>query len=129
MLTFEQLNVYSLMNHHGHAPQQVHLFTYEELKAELVVLPPGTTLEWHRHADRDELFDVLEGEGVFHIEEKEFHGGPGKSVLVHAGVRHLLRNDGDVPWIVRSTLHERLTPRHIGRLIARAVRQRLGMVS
>ena len=128
MLAFEQLNVYSLANRNGPTPQRVHLFACEELKAELVVLPPSTTLEWQSYANRDELFDVLEGEGVFQIEDREFRGGPGKSVLVHAGVRHLLHNDGEKPWIVRSTLHERLSPRHIGRLIARAVRERLGMV-
>lgn len=128
MLEFEQLNIYSVANPNSPSPQQVHLFTIEELEAELFILPPGGTTEWHSHANKDEILDVLEGQGVFEIEEKQIRGGSGKSVMVHAGVRHRLHNDSTAPWLVRSTSHQRLTARDIGKLIARAVRQRLGMV-
>jgi quercetin dioxygenase-like cupin family protein len=128
MINFEQLNVYSWVNHHGREPQQVHLFHHEELKAELVVLPPGATKEWQGQANCDELFDVLAGQGTFHIEGQEFCGGPGKSVLVYAGAQHSLQNHGAEAWILRVTYHERLSPRHIGKLIARTIRKRLGIV-
>jgi quercetin dioxygenase-like cupin family protein len=127
MVGFEQLNVYGLANLQSKTLQHVHLFARDELKAELILLPPGAEETWHSHEDSDELFDVLAGEGTFWVEEKEFQGGPGKSVYVKAGVRHRLTNDGDRAWLVRSTQHQRLSPRHFGVLLKRAIRARLGL--
>lgn len=125
MSGFEQLNVYGLANLKSTQPQHVHLFRHEELNAQLIVLPPGTEVCFHSHTGGDEVLDVLEGEGLFAVEEKEFRGGPGKSVYVAAGTRHALRNDGEGMWLVRSTVRERLTPRDFGKLLRRSIRARL----
>jgi quercetin dioxygenase-like cupin family protein len=124
---FKQLNVYGMINRQSTSPQHIHLFTHEELKAELLVLPPGTSGEWHTHTHCDELFDVLEGQGTFLVEDRVFNGSPGKSVLVEAGVRHQLCNNGDVTWVVRVTCHERLYPRRVKKLVGRSIRRRLGI--
>jgi quercetin dioxygenase-like cupin family protein len=127
MNSFEQLNVYGFANLQSKAAQQVHLFAHEELQATLLVLPPGTDLDWHQHEDSDELLDVVEGEGSIGIGDREFRGGPGKSVYVKAGVVHRLKNDSETFWLVRSTSRERLYPRHFGKLLKRAIRARLKM--
>ena len=128
MPQFEQLNINGYKNVRSSSPQYVSLFECEELKAAMVIMPPGSEGEWHVHENSHELFDVIEGEGTFLIEEREFTGAPGKSVLVPAGIRHKLHNHGEVPWVVRITYQERIYPRHIGKLIARSIRKRFGLV-
>jgi mannose-6-phosphate isomerase-like protein (cupin superfamily) len=127
MPQFEQLNIHSYKNPNTSSPQHVHLFECEELKAELVILPPGASGDWHVHENAHELFDVIEGQGTFLAGDREFNGGPGKCVLIPAGVRHTLRNDGNTPWVLRITYQERFYPRHIGKLLGRAIRKRLGL--
>lgn len=120
-----QLNIHSFRNRNSHGIQSVSLFQHEEIHAQMVVVPPGGTIAVHTHHDQDELFDVVEGEGVFTMGELEFAGLPGKCVFVEAGTAHSLRNPHDVPWVLRVTFHERLGVRHIGRLLKRAVRRKL----
>ncbi|MBX3001028.1 MAG: cupin domain-containing protein [Caldilineaceae bacterium] len=125
---FQQLNIHAHQNRHSTSPQYVDLFACEELKAAVIYMPPGSEGEWHVHENSHELFDVVEGEGIFCIEDREFIGAPGKSVLVPAGVRHKLHNRSQQRWTVRVTFQERIYPRHIGKLIVRAIRKRLGIV-
>jgi mannose-6-phosphate isomerase-like protein (cupin superfamily) len=124
---FEQLNIHSFRNANSKTVQQVRLFECEELKAELVILPPGSGGEWHSHADSHELFDVLEGAGTFYVADRQFPGRSGKSVLVPAGVAHRLHNDGEDPWVLRVTYQKRIGVRHIGKLMLRSIRQQLGI--
>lgn len=126
MPQFEQLNIHGFKNTRTTTPQYVDLFECEELKAAVVIMPPGSEGEWHVHENSHELFDVVEGEGTFFVEDREFLGAPGKSVLVPAGTRHRLSNQGEANWILRITYQERIYPRHIGKLVARAIRKRLG---
>jgi mannose-6-phosphate isomerase-like protein (cupin superfamily) len=124
---FEQLNIYGLANLKSKVPQYVHLFAYDEFTAQLIVVPSGTTVEWHEHTHSDEVLDVIEGEGTFGVGDRQFCGGPGKSVYVKAGVRHLLRNDSRSVWVVRSTCREQVRPRDIGKILRRAIRSRLNL--
>lgn len=127
MNEFEQLNFYGLANLNTRVPQHVHLFAFEELKAQLIVVPPGTAVGPHLHAAQDEVLDVIAGEGLIQIGDREFRGSFGKSVCIKAGVSHGLVNDAEALWILRSTCRERLGPRDIGMLIRRAIRNRLGL--
>jgi mannose-6-phosphate isomerase-like protein (cupin superfamily) len=126
MSHFEQLNIHGYKNLRSTAPQYIDLFACEELKAAMLLMPPRSEGEWHVHENSHELFDVVEGEGTFLIQDHTVAGAPGKSILVPAGVRHKLHNPGDAPWIVRITFQERIYPRHIGKLIARSIRKRFG---
>ena len=62
-----QLNVYSFRNQNTDTIQNVKLFEAEEMRAYLVVMPPGSTIDTHVHANTNELFDVVEGEGQFTV--------------------------------------------------------------
>jgi mannose-6-phosphate isomerase-like protein (cupin superfamily) len=119
-----QLNIHSFRNPHSHQIQSVSLFRHDELHAQMVVVPPGENIGDHIHGDQDELFDVIEGQGVFTVGELEFAGLPGKCVFVEAGTPHSLQNPYDEPWVLRVTYHERLGLRHIGRLINRTIRRK-----
>lgn len=122
-----QLNIHSYKNLRSRSVQTVSLFDHEELRAELVVLPPGATVERHQHTNCHELFDVIEGEGAFLVGERRFPGGPGKCIFVPAGEAHSLHNEGDTPWVLRVTYQEQLGARHLGRWVRRTLQRKLGI--
>lgn len=119
------LNVYSYRNARTRDVQLVRLFRGEEMHAYLLVVPPGAMIERHIHENKHELFDVLEGEGIFEVEGRRIAGTPGKCVFVPAGSAHSLHNESDALWTVRVTCHDRVYPRHLGKLLARAIQKRL----
>lgn len=127
--SFGELNVHAYEPHCPETVQLTQLFAHEELRAEMVFLPPGAQIALHRHENAHELFDVVQGQGKFVVDGVEFPGGPGKCVLVRAGTSHSICNDGEEPWMIRVTYQERIYPRHIGKLVGRAIRKRLGLIS
>ena len=63
----------------------------------IIDFAPGRLLEPHVHADEDDAFYILEGELTFLLDDGDVAAPAGTFVLVPPGVRHGLRNDGDVP--------------------------------
>ena len=124
---FGELNIHAYQPHRPEEVVLTRLFDHEELRAELVVLPPHSVLPLHSHANVHELFDVIDGQGTFLIDGIDFPGPAGKCVFVKAGTPHALRNDSDQPWTVRVTCQQRLYARHAGMLVGRAIRKRLGL--
>jgi quercetin dioxygenase-like cupin family protein len=120
-----QLNVYSFRNQNTDTIQNVKLFEAEELRAYLVVMPPGSTIEMHAHANTNELFDVVEGEGQFNVDGRTFRGSSGKCVFVPAGIPHSIHNDSDGHWTLRVTYQECIYPRHIGKIVKRSIKKKL----
>jgi quercetin dioxygenase-like cupin family protein len=62
---------------------------------DLVVLPPGTTIGSHEHGDDEELYVVIEGEGVMTLDGRSFAVTAGDVVANPPRGRHGLRNDSD----------------------------------
>jgi quercetin dioxygenase-like cupin family protein len=118
-----QLNVFSFRNPNTDTIQNVRLFEHEELRAFLVVMPPGATIEAHSHADSHELFDVVEGAGTFTVDGRTFRGDSGKCVFVPAGVPHSIHNDSDTLWTLRVTYQECVRPRSFGKIVKRSLRK------
>jgi len=54
-----------------------------------VDLPPGGGLPPHRH-DHLDVFTVVAGGGLVHLDQEAFDLGPGDAAVVPAGVRHYL---------------------------------------
>jgi quercetin dioxygenase-like cupin family protein len=118
-----QLNVFSFRNPNTDTIQNVRLFEHEELRAWLVVMPPGATIETHSHANSHELFDVVEGTGTFTVDGRTFRGDSGKCVFVPAGVPHSIHNDSDTLWTLRVTYQECVRPRSFGKIVKRSLRK------
>jgi quercetin dioxygenase-like cupin family protein len=125
LLQSGQLNVFSFRNAHTRDIQLVRLFHGEEMHAYLLVVPPGAAIERHTHENKHELFDVLEGQGLFEVEGRHIAGTTGRCVFVPAGSAHSLHNDSDTLWTLRITCQERVYPRHFGKLVSRAIRKRV----
>jgi len=57
------------------------------------VLPPGASIGIHAHGDNEELYLVLQGEGIMHLDGEEFPVKEGSVVLNRPGGTHGLRNE------------------------------------
>jgi quercetin dioxygenase-like cupin family protein len=125
--SFGELNINAYQPHQPEGVVLTRLFDHEELRAELVVLPPHSSVPLHTHDHAHELFDVIDGQGTFLVNGVDFPGPAGKCVFVKAGTPHAMRNDSDQPWTVRVTYQQRIYARHAGKLVGRAIRKRLGL--
>ncbi len=59
------------------------------------VLPPGTSIGLHTHGRDEEIYLVLAGEGLMHLDGREFRVRPGSVIRNLAGGTHGLMNDGE----------------------------------
>lgn len=102
--SFGELNINAYQPPRPEGVVLTRLFDHEELRAELVVLPPHTAIPLHTHDHAHELFDVIDGSGVFVVSGVDFPGPAGKCVFVKAGTPHAMRNDSDQPRAVARRL-------------------------
>jgi quercetin dioxygenase-like cupin family protein len=106
----------------------VMLFVGESFIGVLVCVLPGQSVPLHRHEHKDESFDVIEGNGVILVGDKQVQARPGALVFVPAGTLHGLRNDTAQRWLLRETVHERVYARTALRLVALAILKRIPYV-
>jgi quercetin dioxygenase-like cupin family protein len=99
----------------------VALFAEEDFSGCLLGLLPGQVLPRHRHAHEHEAFDVLAGQGSVWLDGERVSAGPGAVIFVPAGVEHGFENDGDQPWLIRATIHQRT---YLRQALRRAVDKR-----
>lgn len=58
-----------------------------------VVVPPGSTVGFHKHDNNEEMYIVLDGTGLMKIENKEVSISKGDMILNPVGGRHGLVNN------------------------------------
>lgn len=73
------------------------LYTGKHLQLVLMTLPPGCDIGEEVHEDRDQFFRIEEGSGVILIDGAENRIADDFAVIVPAGARHNVINDGDSP--------------------------------
>jgi len=54
----------------------------------LVKIDPNCCLETHCHENQLELHEIIEGEGIFHLNQKAFAYHPGKMAVIPMGENH-----------------------------------------
>lgn len=102
-LRLDQLPLAPTCAHGGHGLIDFHRVWSHEAFAgpcnfvDYAVLPPGASIGVHTHGDDEEIYLVLEGQGVMHLDGDEFRVGPGSVIKNRRFGRHGLRNDGDSP--------------------------------
>ncbi len=69
------------------------------------VLPPGASVGLHKHADDEEYYYIVSGEGVMTLDDKAVEVQAGDITAVFPGGRHALHNTGltDLRFIVICT--------------------------
>ena len=73
------------------------LYTGHYLQLVLMTLRPGEEIGSEVHPDRDQFFRIEEGEGVVDIDGVENPVADDFAVIVPAGARHNVINNGSVP--------------------------------
>jgi quercetin dioxygenase-like cupin family protein len=72
----------------------------DKLVAEFLCYEPGQSTPQHPHPKQDELFYVIEGRGVFIIDDKEIPVEESSLVLVPERVKHGISADKDSRLVV-----------------------------
>jgi len=73
------------------------LYTSKHLQLVLMSLKPGEEIGAEVHPDNDQFFRVDSGSGVVTIDGKDSKISDGFAVVVPAGARHNIKNDGTEP--------------------------------
>lgn len=100
------------------------LFATDFFAGVVLGFEPGQLVPEHRHSHKDEVFDVLSGEGEIYVAGHWLPAGPGMMVYVPPGVAHALRNTGRGRWVLRETARERVYARTALRLVGQAIAKR-----
>jgi mannose-6-phosphate isomerase-like protein (cupin superfamily) len=61
------------------------------------IVAPGCRTHLHRHRITEELYHILEGEGLMTLAGETFRVAPGDSVLIAPGSAHCIENIGTAP--------------------------------
>lgn len=62
------------------------------ISGEMVTYEPGGYVPLHAHPDCEHVFIIVAGEGLFHLEGKDYLVKPETVIFVGPGERHALRN-------------------------------------
>ncbi len=65
---------------------------------------PGQDHKLHAHEGMDKVYQVLSGEGVFLLEDREIAMGPGVMLVAPEGVAHGVRNTGNERLVLLAIL-------------------------
>jgi len=80
------------------------LFTSERIMVGLNCFEPGQEHKLHAHEGMDKVYHVLQGEGVFVLEDDEVRMQAGIMLVAPEGVPHGIRNTSDERLIVLAIL-------------------------
>jgi mannose-6-phosphate isomerase-like protein (cupin superfamily) len=80
------------------------IFESQRLLVGLNAFEPGQTHALHAHAGMDKVYSVVEGEGVFLLEDRQLPMGAGDVLVAPAGVPHGVQNTGTGRLLVLAIL-------------------------
>jgi mannose-6-phosphate isomerase-like protein (cupin superfamily) len=63
-------------------------------------IPVGGTVTEHFHRTTEEFYHILSGTGLMKIEDEVREIGPGDTIVILAGRRHKISNNGAVPLVL-----------------------------
>jgi len=80
------------------------IFRSDRMMVGLNSFEPGQEHALHAHAGMDKVYQVLVGEGVFLLEDREIEFGPGIMLVAPEGTPHGIRNTGGDRLVVLAIL-------------------------
>lgn len=72
-----------------------------------IELDPGSSIGYHQHADNEEVYFILSGEGLYTEEGEELRVSAGDVLLCRMGRSHGIRNTGSAPLVVGAAIARR----------------------
>jgi quercetin dioxygenase-like cupin family protein len=76
-------------------PYKATFLQSERLLVGLNCLLPGQSQALHDHPDQDKFYYVVEGQGLFTVDEQQQSCGPTTLILAPAGIPHGVENQSD----------------------------------
>ena len=61
------------------------------------ILPPGCAVTPHHHREMEEIYYILDGQGVMTVGSEQCEVSAGDAIFVPRNHRHSLRNTGELP--------------------------------
>ncbi len=61
------------------------------------IVPVGFTTFLHRHRQSEEIYHILEGQGLMTVGEERFEVRAGDTICIPPGTPHQIQNIGEVP--------------------------------
>lgn len=96
----------NVLDHKAYKDDAVNKLTHfatEQMSVDTYYFNPGQVLKYHVHANSDQIFFFIEGEGKFYLnqngQDEVIDVRPGVVVLAPAGVQHQVENTGSVPLV------------------------------
>jgi oxalate decarboxylase/phosphoglucose isomerase-like protein (cupin superfamily) len=80
------------------------IFESSRLLVGLNAFEPGQEHALHAHAGQDKVYQVIEGEGLFLLDDRELAMRAGDLLVAPDGVAHGVRNTGTAPLLVLAIL-------------------------
>ena len=80
------------------------LFESERILFGLNGFEPGQEHALHAHEGMDKVYQVLEGQGTFLLEDRELPMEPGVMLIAPSGIPHGIRNDSGARLVVSAIL-------------------------
>ena len=80
------------------------LFASDRILVGLNAFEPDQEHKLHAHEGMDKVYQVLEGEGVFTLEDRELPMSAGMMLIAPASVPHGIRNTGSTRLLVLAIL-------------------------
>ena len=80
------------------------IFESDRVMVGLNSFNPGQEHKLHAHAGMDKIYHVLEGSGVFILEDREIKMEAGIMLVAPEGVKHGIRNTGSERLVVLAVL-------------------------
>ena len=73
----------------GHAFKSTVRFLHE------TSVKSNSTIGYHKHSGNEEVYYIIEGDGLMTVDGEKKIVGPGDAVITHSGSSHGLKNIGD----------------------------------
>ena len=70
-------------------------------------LEPGASIGYHKHADNEEVYVIISGEGIYCEENREEPAAAGDVFLCRRGNSHSLKNTGAGKLIIGAAISKR----------------------
>ena len=80
------------------------LFSSERIMVGLNAFEPGQEHKLHAHEGMDKVYHVIEGSGVFMLEDRDLAMEAGVMLIAPEGVSHGIKNTGDERLLVLAIL-------------------------
>jgi len=61
------------------------------------IVPPGVSTFLHKHNTSEEIYYILEGEGLMTLGDEKFNVKKADSICIPPGTPHQIKNIGDIP--------------------------------